>query len=128
VLFLTLGCTLLLNCAKDDSDFNQENTINGTWYLINQRGGFGSLNFDYSKGEIKWIFNEADNTLTEQNRRGNDNSFNLFSGTYTYRIEQTEEAQMLFVNDEYIMIIISIDKSMSITDNFNDGYTATFKR
>lgn len=117
------------SCAKDDNALPQENTINGTWNLINVHGGMTSTNINYSKGDVKWIFNQADSTLSVQNKIGNDNSFMLHSATYTFNIEQNGETQVLFVdNNDYRMIILSIDNSLIINDNLADGFTAEFKR
>lgn len=128
-LFLFIAIGFFASCGNDSDDLPQEKTINGTWNLKNVRGGFASTNVNYSKGDIKWIFNQADSTLSVQNKIGNDNSFMLLSGSYTFNIEQNGETQILFVdNGDYRIIILSMDINLIVTDGMNDGFTAEFIR
>lgn len=127
-LILITGVGLLTGCDDDDNLFH-EKTINGTWNLINKHGGLAFIDKDYSKGDIKWIFDESNATLTVENKIGNDNAFMLHSGTFDFNIEQNSETQILFVNNnDYRMVILSIDNDLIITDDLNDGFTAEFKR
>ncbi len=129
VSLLIIGIGLLTSCGNDDNDLPQETTFDGTWNLINVHGGLASVNRDYSKGEVKWIFNKTDNTLSVQNKFGNDNAFMLQSGFYTFKIEQNGETQILFVDsNDYRMVILSMDNNLIISDDLNDGFTAEFKR
>lgn len=126
---LLVGLGLSTSCNNDDNDLPQEKTINGTWNLINVRGGLGSINKNYVIGDVKWAFDQTDSTLSVQNSTGNDNAFMLLSGLYTFTIEQNGETQVLFANNkDYRMVILSIDNNLIITDDFNDGFTAEFKR
>lgn len=128
-LLLILGIGLLTNCDNDDNDLPQEKTINGTWNLINVRGGLASINKGYSKGDVKWIFNQSDSTLSVQNKVGNDNAFMLYTGSYTFNIEQNGGAQVIFVdNQDYRMVILSLDNNLIISDDMNDGFTAEFNK
>ena len=126
---LITGIGLFSSCKNDDNDLPQEKTINGTWNLINVHGGLASINKSYSKGDVKWIFNQTDSTLSVQNKIGNDNAFRLHSGSYTFNIEQNGDTQVLFVdNHDNRMVILSIDNNLIISDDMNDGFTAEFKR
>lgn len=127
-LLIIVGIGFLTSCSNDDNS-SQENTINGTWNLTNVRGGLASIDNDYSKGDIKWTFDQTSAILTVENKIGNDNGFYLHSGTYSFNIEDDNENQILFVdNDDFRMVILSIDKNLIITDDFNDGFIAKFKR
>ena len=127
-LFIIFGVGFLISCNNDDNSL-QENTINGTWNLTNVRGGLASINNNYSKGDIKWTFDQATTILTVENKIGNDNGFYLNSGTYSFNIEDDNENQILFVdNGYYRMVILSFDKNLIITDGFDDGFTAEFER
>ncbi|SDE25353.1 hypothetical protein SAMN05421636_104118 [Pricia antarctica] len=127
-LLVVLGFALMASCEDDDNDLPQEKTINGTWNLVNVHGGFGSVNINYSKRDIKWIFNQADSTLSVQNNIGNDNAFVLHSGYYNFNLEPSGETQILFVDNDYRMIILSMDNNLILTENANDGFTAEFTR
>ena len=128
-LLLIVGIGLLTSCDKNDTNLPQEKSINGTWNLVNVRGGLASISKGYSKGDVKWIFNQNDKTLSVQNKVGNDNAFMLFTGSYTFNIEQNGDPQVLFVdNQDYRMIILSLDNTLIINDNLTDGFTAEFKR
>lgn len=126
-ILLVLGFVLLIGCSHNDPS-SQEIALNGTWNLKNVHGGLGSVNIDYSRGDVRWSFNEADSTLTVINNNGNDNSFMLHNGTYEYNIEQNDEFQILFVDSDYRMVIFSMDKTLVISDDMNDGFTAEFNR
>ena len=128
MLLLIFGIGLLANCSDDQDDFSQEKTINGTWSLIKKHGGLASVDIDYPKGDIKWTFKEMDSSLTIENKIGNDHAFLLHSGTYYYDIQQQGESQILFVNNDYRMLILSMEDNLIITDDMNDGFTAEFKK
>jgi len=128
-LLMIVGIGFLTSCNNNDDDSSQKKSINGTWYLTNVRGGLASINNDYSKGDVKWTFNQTNAILTVENKIGNNNTFYLHSGTYSFNIEDDEETQILFVdNNDYRMVILSIENSLIITDDSNDGFTAEFKR
>lgn len=130
VLSLTLivGIAFFTNCSGDDNNPAQDSTINGTWFLKNVHGGLASLDIDYAKGDIKWIFNQTNKTLTVQNNIGNDNGFMVHDGIYDYEIELNGETQVLFLDNEIRMVILSFNNDLIITDDFNDGFTAEFQR
>ena len=66
-LLMILGIGLISSCNNDDNS-SQENTIGGTWYLTNVKGGYGGVvSTDYQKGDIKWDFKQTDNTLIIEN-------------------------------------------------------------
>lgn len=128
-LLLIIGIGLLISCDNDDNDIPQEKTINGTWNLINVRGGFAPVNINYSKGDVKWIFNRTDSTLFIQNKIGNDNAFMLHTGFYNFNIERDGDTQVIFVDeDDYRIVILSLDNNLIITNDMSDGFTAEFKR
>lgn len=117
------------SCENDENNLPQEKTIYGTWNLMNVRGGLASINKNYAKGDVKWTFNQIDSTLSVQNNIGNDNSFRLLSGLYTFTIEQNGETQVLFANNkDYRMVILSMDNNLVISDDLNDGFIAEFRR
>ena len=127
-ILIIIGIGFLTSCNNDDVDI-PEKTINGTWNLRNVKGGLASINNDYQKGDIQWTFNPINNTLTVANNIGNDKAFTLHSGTYQFNIEQNVESQILFVsNNDYRMVILSMDQNLIITDDMNDGFTAEFNR
>ena len=128
-LLLFVGIGLLISCAEDENDLSSEITINGTWDLINVRGGLASSNINYSKGDVKWIFDQTDSTLSVQNKVGNDKAFMLHSGSYDFSIGLNAGTQILFVdNDDHRMVILSLDNNLIISDDMNDGFTAEFKK
>jgi hypothetical protein len=130
LLLLIVGIGTLSKCGNIDIDLLQEKTINGTWNLINVKGGgWKIVNKDYSLGDVKWIFNQIDSTLTVQNNIGNDNAFMLHSGSYTFNTEQNGETQIIFVaNNDYRSVILFMDNNLIISDNSPHGFTAEFKR
>lgn len=126
-LLIIIGIGFITSCSNIDDHLEPEKAIDGTWNLINKKGGLASFNIDYQKGDIKWTFSESNNTLIVVNNIGNENAFHLHSGTYNFDIEQNGESQVLFVNDnDYRMVILSIDQNLTITDAMNDGFTAEF--
>jgi len=128
-LFLVVGITFLASCSNDNNSPSPEQLIDGTWYLTNVSGGLASISVDYQRGDIKWIFNQTNNSLTVENYLGNDDGFMLNSGVYDYSIEQKSETQIIFVDeDDYRMVILSMGNNLIITDDLNDGFTAEFKR
>ncbi|MBJ7879599.1 hypothetical protein [Gelidibacter salicanalis] len=99
VLLLIVGIGFLNSCNNDDDDSSQEKSINGTWYLTNIRGGLGSMNNDYSIGDVKWTFDQTNSILIVENKIGNSNSFYLHSGTYSFNIVENEETQIFFIDN-----------------------------
>ena len=128
-LIMIIGIGFLNSCNNDDNDSLKEKTINGTWYLKNVGGGLASINVDYKRGDIKWIFNQTNNTLIVDNHTGNDNGFMLQSRAYTYNIEQKGETQIIFLdNGDYRMVVLSMENNLLISDGMADGFTAEFQR
>ncbi|MBD1398480.1 hypothetical protein H9Q13_15010 [Pontibacter sp. JH31] len=129
ILLMVVGIGLMTSCKRDDNDPAPEITINGTWNLKSVRGGLASINREYKKGDVKWIFNETNKTLTVANNIGNDNAYMLPSGTYQYNIDQTGKSQVLLVNNtDYRMVILSIDQNLVISDDMLDGFTGEFNK
>lgn len=128
-ILLFIGIGFFISCNDNDDNSTQQETISGTWNLINVRGGLAGINNNYSKGDIKWAFDQTNAILTVENKIGNNNAFYLHNGIYSFNIEDDQETKILFIdNNDYRLVILSIDNSLIITDDFNDGFTAEFKR
>ena len=128
-LFMIVVIGLLSSCKSDDHVIEPDITIDGTWNLKNVHGGLASINYDYKKGDVKWTFNEINKTLTVVNKMGNDNAFILHSGIYQYIIDRNGNSQVLFVNNnDYRMVILSLNKNLVISDDMLDGFTAQFNK
>ena len=119
-LFLTLlfGIGLLVGCTDDTNISPQDQSLNGTWKLINLSGGFAGLNENYPSGTITWTFNSQNQTIIVDNNEPTSKSFIFDSGTYNYSIIEINNQKYLKIeNDEYGGLTISTN---SLTVDQND--------
>lgn len=83
----------LAGCNDDDHDYvpiyapPTTEDIEGAWELSNVSGGIVGANDTYMPGEVTWIFNEENHTVTVFNNNTDDNKVDFFdSGTYDYEV------------------------------------------
>lgn len=102
VFLLCLALTVM-GCSNDDDanqNDNPQQSLKGSWTMVNIFGGFAGIDDDYEPGEIVWAFDEETNTLTVDNSVENDETIiasGFDSGTYDYHTETEEESDYLFV-------------------------------
>ncbi len=83
---------LALGCQDDDRVYIPSYTpttenFEGAWELRNVSGGIAGIYDDFSAGEIRWIINEQDQTVTVFNNNPEDGEIDFFeSGVYDYQI------------------------------------------
>lgn len=131
-LLIILGFVLLTSCTSDD-DSGKVETIDGVWNLKNAMGGLPGVDLDYNEGDVKWEFNLVDKTLTVENKILTNGPKNIYSGidsgTYPIKIEKDGEKETLFVNDTKRGVLILLDTSLKIDDDFAaDGFVRAFDR
>lgn len=76
-----------------------ENSLKGTWYLIQSKGGFAGINESIPHGEIKWTFDIENQILAVENNFKNSSSAYTVvkSGNYDYSVVQKDGNSYLFV-------------------------------
>jgi len=132
LLFMGLG--VLVSCNNDDDNPSQkEESISGVWHLENVSGGFTGVDLDYSKGEVKWTFNEGNKTLVIENNimttGPKDIHAGLDSGTYPYTIEEDKGMKTLTVNNNVKGVLIITSDTLKIDDGVDaDGLITKFIR
>lgn len=107
-LIISTGLGILTSCTNND-DSTQMEIINGTWNLKNVSGGIAGINVDYNSGDIIWIFDSQNQTITvENNSSQNPNYEGLNSGIYNYSVFETSGNSYLKIDGtEFAMYIIS---------------------
>ncbi len=98
-LVFVVTLILMLSCNKDDNE--SDNSLEGIWNVIGLQGSLAQP-VTYNKGEITWLFNFKNNTLTIKNTVDNQVGIQpLFSQNHTgvYNFSMTTE------NDNTILIV-----------------------
>jgi hypothetical protein len=132
-VFSLLVTITLFNCTLENNN-NDNTTQGGKWSLVNASGGIAGENTNLEKDQITWVFDEFNNTIiVEENVEGL--SYALPEGTYSYSIQNINNADFLFVDgDEYGDIIVgrntfTIDQNSTSTNTSNaDMYIYKFAR
>jgi hypothetical protein len=107
-LIIITGLGILISCSSDD-DSTQIEIIDGTWNLTNVSGGIAGINIDYNSGDIIWIFDSQNQTLTVESKNSqNLNYQGLNSGIYNYSVFETGGNSYLKIDGtEFAMYILS---------------------
>ena len=135
-LLFVIGFGFLTSCNNDDDNSTQVKTISGTWNLKNVSGGLQSVNVDYSRGDVKWSFNQTNNTLIVENNVTTEPKViyaGFDSGTYNYEIQQGPNNQILFIDEiESGGIILTdffiLNQNITMSGSGADGFVFKFER
>lgn len=132
-LILIVGFGLFTSCSNDDDKSSQVESINGTWNLKTVYGGLEGINIDYNLGDVEWVFDLEENSLTVENNvvtTGPEDIYaGLESGTYDIEIVQTGNIQTLFIDDNERGVLILVEANLKIDDGLaSDGYITEFER
>lgn len=133
-LILILNLIFSISCSNSDDDSNQTETLNGIWHLKNVSGGLQGVNIDYRQDDVIWNFNVENSTLIVENNimttGPEDIYFGLDSGTYSIRVEKSEETETLFIDDTKRGVIILLNSNnLKIDDGLAaDGFITEFER
>lgn len=122
---LTLCVALIatISCSKTEN----EEGINGKWFLVNASGGIAGISQNFPKGDILWTFD--DEKLKVVNDYTGQWNVSLPSNEYTIDIENTIEGQVLNLSDQYFANIrIANDSLILSQDQFADGFGFIFIR
>ena len=143
LLMSVLVITLFLGCYNSEdfdtantSSINQENSIKGNWNLTKLQGGFEGSDNSFGYGEITWIFNDNDFTITVNNTIESENiTSGLSSGVYNYSVINDSGNYFLIIeNVNYGKFSISsedliLDQNIDIENNtINDAMMLFFER
>ncbi|GAA4289865.1 hypothetical protein [Aestuariibaculum suncheonense] len=126
-LLLIITIATIISCSNESS--NVEQSLYGTWNLINKQGGMATINEDYSEGEVKWSFNKFNSNLTVVNKDEN-RRFKLVSGTYSYSLDNDGSTQILYLDDDVYnrLVVVSLNERLVISDDQIHGFSAEFKK
>ena len=130
-IVLILISILLFSCSLSD-DANTP-TRDAKWSLINISGGIAGTVLNFDRGQITWVFDEANNNIIVEVNI-NDPMIGLSEGIYPYELETINNELFLFVdNDEFGALTISatqlkIDQNITSTGNAADLYVFRFVR
>lgn len=133
-LTLLLGIAFFVGCTDDIHTSPQDQSLNGTWKLINLSGGFAGLDENYPSGTITWTFNSHNQTLIIDNNQPTSKSFIFDSGTYNYSIiEMNTQKYLKIDNEEYgELTILSheliIDQNKISNGVGADGFIMKFEK
>jgi len=129
-IFVILLAFCTLSCSLGDSD---DTPRSAKWNLIKVTGGIGGIDETLELGQITWVFNEINSTLTvEENVVGV--SFGLSEGTYSYSFENIANADFIFIDGneygsiEFGQTTFSIDQNITSTGTMADGFQFRFAR
>ena len=117
-----LVSVLLLSCSLND-DGNTP-TRDAKWSLINISGGIAGIEIILDKGQITWVFDEANNSLIVEVNI-DDPLIGLSEGTYSYDLETIGNELFLFVDSSEFGAITISDTQLKIDQNITStGTTA----
>lgn len=132
ILFFSLALT---NCSINSNDTNQPQVITVYWNLVNVSGGVSGVDIDYGTGDIVWLFDEVNTTLTVTNTNTDDSlEDGLDSGTYPYSVIDDGHDLFLSINaTEFGNFTVTgnqlvIDQNITTSGTGADGYVYTFEK
>jgi hypothetical protein len=112
---------------------DHEIPLGESWNLVNVSGSIAGVNHDFPEGQIVWTFN-ADNTINVVNNNP-DQSVEDFldTGNFAYGFFPSENPTASCSEDFFVWCFVlgcrQIDGDvMTITQQFEDGYTLTFHK
>ncbi|MGV3459108.1 MAG: hypothetical protein ACO1N9_01510 [Flavobacterium sp.] len=153
LLLLLAPVLLATSCQEDDAVLNTtavvaepqqqpeepqeqeqpQNPTGDSWSLINVSGSIAGVSHNFPVGQITWTFNEnATIDVVNNNPDQNLEDF-LDSGNFTYGFIPSEMPTNTCSEDLFVWCFVlgcqNIDgDTMTITQQFADGYTLTFRK
>jgi hypothetical protein len=130
IVFILLS-VLLLSCSL--SNDTTTTSRDGKWSLINISGGIAGIEINLEKGQITWVFDEANNNLIVEVNI-DDPMIGLSEGVYSFELKTINNEQFLFVNGtEFGALTVSetqlnIDQNITSTGSGADMYAFQFVR
>lgn len=120
---------LITNCST--SSDTSDDPIAGDWNLKTMTGGFAGVNNSFQGGEVVWIFNEEDSSLTIEvniiSMIPTERYYGLQAGTYTYELVEENDVTTLYANDSKVGTISFSENELLIDDGIAvDGFLLTF--
>lgn len=123
-LILNFGLACFTSCNNEGDIAVGTESVDGEWNLKNVQGVFVDVNIDYAEGEVKWIFDLDEETLTVENNilttGPEDNCSDLDTGVYIIAID--EKTQNLLVNEINKETISVTEDSFIITQIESDKF------
>lgn len=133
-----LVLVLFTACKKEVAPIQQTNstksTIDGKWSLMRIYGGIAGANENHPAGEIEWIFNSQNATLTVSNTAGNSTYYYLPSGVYSFQaISGSTQDYLVIDANELGQFVISgnqllIDENKKSTGEGACGFYLVLER
>ena len=126
MFFVVFSCT-----NNDENNLPEEPSqeFDGSWTLINIRGGILGINDDYPPNVIIWEFDSENSLLTIQNDYIVDTYYSgLESGIYNFSIQDVNQESFLFIEGHEFGHIEVINNELTINQNhatlgvINDGF------
>lgn len=109
---------LVFGCDKTSEPETFNNSLVGSWNIINISGGFAGVDDDFAEGIIVWKFNEENSTLIIQNGNEVNTIYDgLESGNYTYSIIEVEDNAFLVINESEFGAIVLANEALVIDQN-----------
>jgi len=126
IAFMLLAI-VFVSCSLD-SELQTVNTpVNPNWSLIEASGGVAGTTTDFQANQITWTFDEFNGSL-EVVHNTSGVSAALDPGTYDYRIENSANADFLFINNvEYGAITINVNRFTIDQNTTSDGSSVSDK-
>ena len=125
LMLLTLNCN-----SDDDTQQNNDPTLEGLWSLVNVSGGFAGVDDDFEVDLIIWHFNNdnAEITVTNNNTRMVIHS-GYPSGTYSYEIITTANDTTLVIGNTDLKITTLTASQLIIDEGMvADGFQYIFSK
>jgi len=130
IVFILLSI-LLLSCSISDDSSTPPSSAK--WNLINITGGISGTEIVLDRGQITWVFDEANSILIiEEIAEGLPDG--LIKGDHTFSIENINNDDFIFIDGvEYGSIAIgsntfTIDQNVTSTGSASDLYIFKFVR
>lgn len=130
-IILGVGLMLaMIGCSSDVEDEILNSSIDTTWSLKKISGGLAGVNLNYDSGEVYWIFNSANNTLTiENNLVSNGPKMSHggpVSGVYSFVLNSTDSV-LYIQNMKRGRVFLTASGGLNIDDNVaTDGLLTEF--
>lgn len=118
---------------EPEPPLGHEVPLSESWSLVNVSGSIAGVSHDFPQGQIVWTFN-ADSTIDVVNNNP-DQSVEDFldSGNFAYGYFPSENPTATCTDDFFVWCFVlgcqQVDgDTMTITQQFADGYTLTFRK